>query len=72
MIFLSSADFFQNHLFRKILAGIPSFQNHLFRKIVAGIPSKCQTVWIQIRRHSVGSDLGPNCLQRLSADNTSR
>ena len=23
-------------------------------------------------RHSVGPDLGPNCLQRLSADDTSR
>ena len=32
--FLSSADFFQNQLFRKILSGIPS---------------ECQTVWIQIR-----------------------
>ena len=45
--FLSSADFFQNQLFRKILSGIPS---------------ECQTVRIQ-----VGSDLGPNCLQRLFA-----
>ena len=42
--FLLSADFFQNHLFRKILSGMPS--------------------------HFVGPDLGPNCLQRLSADNT--
>ena len=33
--FLSSADFFQNQLFRKILSEI--------------IPSKFQTVWIQIR-----------------------
>ena len=32
--FLSSADFFQNRLFQKILSGIPS---------------ECQTVWIQIR-----------------------
>ena len=32
--FLSSADFFQNQLFRKILSGLPS---------------ECQTVWIQIR-----------------------
>ena len=31
--FLSSADFFQNQLFRKILSGIPS---------------ECLTVWIQI------------------------
>ena len=33
-IFLSSADFFQNQLFQKLLSGKPS---------------KCQTVWIQIR-----------------------
>ena len=32
--FKSSADFFQNHLFRKILSGIPS---------------ECQADWIQIR-----------------------
>ena len=32
--FLSSADFFQNQLFGKILSGIPL---------------ECQTVWIQIR-----------------------
>ena len=34
MLFLSSADFFQNQLFRKILSGIPS---------------ECQIAWIQIR-----------------------
>ena len=34
MLFLSSADFFQNQFFRKILSGIRS---------------ECQTVWIQIR-----------------------
>ena len=41
---------------------------------------ECQTIWIQIRpdilsdqaRHFVGPDLCQNCLQRLSADNTSR
>ena len=32
--FLSSADF---------------FENPLFRKIISVIPSECQTVWIQIR-----------------------
>ena len=36
--------------------------------ILSGIPPECQTVWIQIVR----PDMGPNCLQRLSADNTSR
>ena len=25
------------------------FYNKLFQKIISGIPSKCQTVWIQIR-----------------------
>ena len=34
MLFVSSADFFQNQVFRKILSGIPSM---------------CQIVWIQIR-----------------------
>ena len=33
-MFLSSADFFQNHFFRKILSGISS---------------ECQTVWIQVK-----------------------
>ena len=34
------------------------------------ISVECQAVWIQIM--PVGPDLGPNCLQRLSADNTSK
>ena len=34
------------------------------------ISEECQAVWIQIM--PVGSDLGPNCLQRLSADDTSK
>ena len=25
------------------------FQNQLFRKNLSGIPSECQTVWIQVR-----------------------
>ena len=57
MISLSSADYFQNQLSPKILSGIPS---------------ECQTVWIQIRPDSVGPDLGPNCLQGFSADDTGR
>ena len=54
MIFLLSADFFQNQLFRK-------------KKIR-------NTIWVSNcldldqARHYVGPDLGPNCLQRLSAD----
>ena len=46
------------------------FQNHFFLNI-SGIPSECQTVWIQIRPEYVGPDQGPNCLQRVSADETS-
>ena len=34
------------------------------------ISVECQVVWIQIK--PVGSDLGLNCLQRLSADDTSK
>ena len=54
--FLSSADFFQNQLIGKLLSGIPS---------------ECQTVWIQIRP-DLGPDLGPYCLQKLSANETNR
>ena len=35
-----------------------------------GILVECPAVWIKIM--SVGPDLGPNCLQRLSADDTSK
>ena len=49
------------------------FKINFFRKILSGIPSECQTVFDPDQaRHFVGSDLGPNCLQRLSADDTSR
>ena len=48
-MFLSSADFFQNQMFRKIISGTPSDSVKQF-----------------------GPDLGPNCLQRLSADDTRR
>ena len=49
------------------------FQSQLFQKILSGTLSGCQTVWTQIRTDilsvsSDGPDLGPNCLQRLSAD----
>ena len=39
------------------------------------IPYESQTIWIQIRpdvRRLVGLGLGPNCFQRLSADDTRR
>ena len=48
MLFLSSADFFQNQLFRKTIRVSNSLD-----------PDQ--------GRHIVGSDLGPNCLQKLSA-----
>ena len=51
--FLSSADFFQKLFFKK------SFRNTI------GMPNSLypdQALWF------VGPDLGPNCLQRLSAD----
>ena len=41
-----------------------------FSNIFLVISVECQAVWIQIM--PVGSDLGLNCLQRLSADDTSK
>ena len=46
-----------------------------FEKILSGIPPECQTVWTLTRpeesaRQIVWPDLGPNCLPRLSVDNT--
>ena len=58
MLLLSSADFFQNELFSK-----NSFKNTI-RVSKSLDPEQA--------RYSVGPDLGPNCLQRLSADDTSR
>ena len=56
--FLSSADFFF-----KI-----NFLKNYFRN-----PPECQTVLDPDQaRQNVGPDLGPNCLQRLLADDTSR
>ena len=58
---LSSADiFFQNQFFLLLL----------FFLFFSVISVECQAVWIQIM--PVGSDLGLNCLQRLSADDTSK
>ena len=56
--FLSPADFFQNQLFQK-----NSFRNTI--RVLNSLNSD----WA---RHSVGPDLGPNCLQRLSGKETSR
>ena len=55
--FLLSADLFQNHLFSK-----NSFKNtiRVFNSLVPDQP-----------QHFVAPDLDPNCLQKLSADDTS-
>ena len=42
------------------------FKINLFSKKISRIPSECKTVWIQIRPDI----LVPNCLQKLSADDT--
>ena len=57
-IFLSSADFFQNLIFQNFLSRIPC-------RVSNGLdPNQA--------RQNVGPDLGPNCLQMLSAADTSR
>ena len=57
---LSSADFFSKSVFFVVI--------FFLKKLVLSV--ECQAVWIQIM--PVGSDLGLNCLQRLSADDTSK
>ena len=57
---LSSADiFFKINFFVLVV----------FLKKISVISVECQAVWIQIMPN--GSDLGLNCLQRLSAEDTS-
>ena len=66
---------FRHYISHKITFGAPSSGGVLRSACGAfiSIPSRCQTVWIQIRPDIfVGPDLGPNCLQRLSADINSR
>ena len=46
-----------------------TFQNQHIQKSLSGKPSCCQTLWIQIRPDIF--DLGPKCLQKLSAEDTS-
>ena len=50
------------------LSSADVFKINVFKKILSGTLSECQKFWIQIRTNI----LGPNCLQRLSADDTSR
>ena len=50
-----------------------SFKNQSFQTIHPYILSECQTVLDPDQaRHFVGPDLGSNCLQILSADDTGR
>ena len=59
---LSSADiFFSKSVFFAVV---------VFSIFFSVISVECQAVWIKIM--PVGSDLGLNCLQRLSADDTSK
>ena len=59
MLLLTSADFFTNLTFSKSLK--------IFMKTIK-VSNRLAT---DQDRHSVGPDLGPNCLQRLSSDNKS-
>ena len=61
MVLSSASIFFQNRFF---------FLLFFFLKKNPVISVECQAVWIQIM--PIGSDLGLNCLQRLSADDTSK
>ena len=47
------------------------FQNQLFRKTLSGIPTECQTILDPYQaRHFVRPDLGSNFLQKLSEEDT--
>ena len=50
------------------------FQNQLFRKFLTGTPSECHTVGVQNRPDvfNVGPVLGPNGLPMQSSDDTGR
>ena len=47
--FLLKAAFTCWVILHALLSSANFFQNQLFQKILSGIPSECQTVWIQIR-----------------------
>ena len=60
-----------NSLHDGFLLSAEIFKISFFKKNLSGIPSGCQTVLIQIRPYVfVWPDLGPNCFQRPSADDT--
>ena len=51
-----------------LLSSADFFQNKLFRKILSGIPSECETAWIQIRPDTLSGLIWvQTVLQRLSA-----
>ena len=58
-------------IFQAFLSSAIFFKNQLFRKILSEIPSVSQSLDPDQAQHFVGPDLGPNCLQRLSADDIS-
>ena len=53
---LLSADYFSKQLLKNL----------------SEIESKCQAIWIQSSANILSTDLDPNCLQMLSADDASR
>ena len=71
---LLSVDFFKINLFRKILSGTPSETLMVFLKEFSEKPDFRVSNRLELNqiRHFVRCDLGSNCLQRLSAENTSR
>ena len=57
-------------IFLKKLPAADYVQNDHFQKIPSGTPSVSNSLDLDQARHFVGPDLAPNCLQRLSADDT--
>ena len=48
------------------------FQNQIFQKNLSGMPSVSKSLDPDHAQPFVSPNLGPNCLQRLSAEDTSR
>ena len=48
------------------------FSKSTFRKVISGILSVYNSLDSDQARRSVGPDLGPNCLQKRSSDDTRR
>ena len=61
------------YFFMLLLSSVDFFQNYPFQDVLSGTLPECQTFLDPDQdRHSVGPDLDPNCLQRLSADDKSQ